>query len=296
MAAPATRWSSFVEEWFGFEDLADRPKDAKLYPEWKDDLKAAMAAEIKAFVAHVVFDSDSKLSTLLGANFSFVNQPLAAVYGMSGVTGATMNKANLNPEQRAGLLTLAPLADPDRRVGWLAPGHARQDGLRAPAVRALPPPPPDVPEPKPPAEGLTTRERFAEHGQQACALGCHAIMDPLGFAFENYDGLGKYRETDAGKPVDASGKVTLDGGEKTFKNARDLTRLLADSAEARRCFATQLSRFAWNRNDVEADRHSIDTAVAAFDGLGHSIKELMVAITRARSFRYRLQAQGEVLP
>jgi hypothetical protein len=159
----------------------------------------------------------------------------------------------------------------------------------------LPPPPPDVPEPKPPADGLTTRERFAEHGQQQCAAACHSIMDPLGFAFENYDGLGKYREMDAGKPVDATGSVPLDGATKSFKNARELTRLLADSAEARRCFATQLSRFAWNRNDDGggADRHSIDTAVAAFDSSGHSIKDLLVAITRARSFRYRQPALGE---
>ena len=81
-------------------------------------------------------------------------------------------------------------------------------------------------------------------------------MDPLGFAFENYDGLGKWRDTDAGKPVDASGTVTLDGSPKSFKNARELTRMLIDSPEARRCFATQLARFAWNRHDTEADRHS----------------------------------------
>jgi hypothetical protein len=286
---------SFVEELFGFDQLADRPKDAKLYPEWKDDLKAAMIAELRAFVGQAVFDGDAKLDTLLGASFSFVNQPLAAIYGKTGVTGPSMARTDLNADQRAGLLTLAP---------WLTLTGA-SDGSH-PVMRGkmiyermlcgeLPPPPPDVPEPKPPADGLTTRERFAEHGQQACAVGCHAIMDPLGFAFENYDGLGKWRDTDAGKPVDASGTVTLDGSPKGFKNARELTRMLIDSPEARRCFATQLARFAWNRHDTEADRHSIDTAVTAFDGAGKSIKDLMVAITRSRSFRYRSAAEGEVL-
>jgi hypothetical protein len=286
---------TFVEELFGFDQLADRPKDATLYPEWKDDLKAAMTAELRAFVGQAVFDGDAKLDTLLAASFSFVNQPLAAIYGKTGVTGAGMARTDLNPEQRAGLLTLAP---------WLTLTGA-SDGSH-PVMRGkmiyerllcgeLPPPPPDVPEPRPPADGLTTRQRFAEHGQQACAVGCHAIMDPLGFAFENYDGLGKWRDTDAGRPVDATGSVDLDGGVKNFKNARELTRMLIDSPEARRCFVTQMSRFAWNRHDTQADRFSIDTALTAFDGAGRSIKDLVVAITRSRSFRYRAAAEGEVL-
>jgi hypothetical protein len=83
---------------------------------------------------------------------------------------------------------------------------------------------------------------------------------------------------------------------KPFNNARELTRMLIESPEARRCFATQLSRFAWNRHETDADEHSIDTAVAAFEGGGRSIKDLLVAITKSRSFRYRAQAQGEVLP
>ena len=288
--------ATFFEEWFGFEELADRPKDAKLYPEWKDDLKKAMADELRAFVNHVVFEGDGKLATLLGASFSFVNQPLAAVYGMTGVTGPELKRADLDAQQRAGLLTLS---------GWLALTGA-SDGSH-PVMRGkmvyerllcgqLPPPPPDVPEPKPPADGLTTRERFAEHGNQECAKGCHAIIDPLGFAFEHYDGIGRFRQTDAGKPVDASGKIPLDGAERSFANARDLTRLLADSPEAQRCFATQMSRFAWNRGDTDLDRGSIDSSINLFQKGGGSIKELLVGIATSRSFRYRLPAADEVLP
>ena len=133
-------------------------------PEGRDDRRAAGLRRASA-----VFDGDAKLDTLLAADFSFVNQPLAALYGKTGVTGAAMARTDLNPDQRAGLLTLAP---------WLTLTGA-SDGSH-PVMRGkmiyerllcgeLPPPPPDVPEPKPPADGLTTRERFAEHGQQACA-------------------------------------------------------------------------------------------------------------------------------
>jgi hypothetical protein len=286
---------AFFDEWFGFEDLAERPKDPKVYPEWKDDLKQAMAAELRAFISHVVFEGDGKLSTIMQAPFSFVNQPLAALYGLSGVSGTALKRTDLDGQQRAGLLTLS---------GWLALTGA-SDGSH-PVMRGkmiyerllcghLPPPPPDVPPPQLPREGLTTRERFAEHGSQACAVGCHAIMDPLGFAFENYDGVGKFRQTEAGKPVDASGSVTLDKQTRSFNNARELTKLLAESPEAQRCFATQMSRFVWNRGDTDQDRASIDSTLATSAKGGHALKEMLVGITTARSFRYRLPAADEVM-
>ncbi len=286
---------AFFEEWFGFDELAERPKDAKLYPEWKDDLKAAMIAELRAFLTHVIFEGDGKLDTLLGAKFSFVNQPLAAVYGMTGVTGPALKRAELDPTQRAGLLTLS---------GWLTltggddGSHPIQRGkmvFERLLCGVLPPPPPDVPPPKAPAPGLTTRERFNEHGQNSCAIGCHQFIDPLGFAFEHYDGLGKFREVDAGKPVDATGSIKLDGSAKSFANARELTKLLADSAEARRCFVTQVSRFALSRHETEADRASLQAAFTAFEADGHSVKSLLGAIAKTRSFRYRTPASDEAL-
>jgi Protein of unknown function (DUF1592)/Protein of unknown function (DUF1588)/Protein of unknown function (DUF1595)/Protein of unknown function (DUF1585)/Protein of unknown function (DUF1587) len=287
---------TFFEEWFGFDELADRPKDPKIYPEWKDDLKAAMAGELRAFIDHVVFDGDGKLETLLGANFSFVNQVLAGVYGKTGVTGTQLARTELDPKQRGGLLTLS---------GWLTltgavdGSHPVQRGkmiYERLLCGVLPPPPPDVPEPKAPAPGLTTRERFAEHGQSACAQGCHQHIDALGFAFEHYDGLGKYREMDAGKPVDASGTVNLDGAPKSFNNARELSQLLAGSSEARRCLVTQMARFALGRHDVEADRASIDASLNGFEESGHSLRGLLTAITKSRTFRYRTPPTDEVLP
>lgn len=288
--------TTFFDELFGFDDLADRPKDAKVYPEWKEELQAAMRAEWKTFVDHVVWQGDGKLDTLLTAGFSFVNQPLAAIYGMpaGAATGPEMKRADLDPRQRAGLLTLS---------GWLTLTGAT-DGSH-PVQRGktvfekllcghLPPPPPDVPPPKTPDSGLTTRERFAEHGQEACAVNCHQHIDPLGFAFEHYDGLGKYRTTDAGKPVDASGKVKLDGADKSFANATELVRHLAGSAEARACFVTQMSRFAWSRTETKDDRASLAATAGAFEQ-GHNLKDLMVAIAKSRSFRNRAPGTDEVL-
>jgi hypothetical protein len=162
--------------------------------------------------------------------------------------------------------------------------------------RHLPPPPPDVPAAKPPSPNLTTRERFAEHNKNECAAGCHGLFDPFGFAFEHYDGIGRYRTTDGGKPVDASGTVSLDGAGKSFTNALELSAHLGASAEARRCFATQWLRFALSRAEVDADRASLELAAGAFAKPEATVRDLLVAVTGTRSFRYRSPGPGEVLP
>jgi len=203
---------------------------------------------------------------------------------------------DLNASQRAGFLTepaflsLTGAADGSHPVRR---GKAIYEKL---LCRTLPPPPANVPPAKPASAGGTTRERFTEHDTNDCAKSCHGVMDPIGFAFENYDGIGKYRTTDNGKPVDASGKVTLDGAEHAFANAVELSGLLAASAEVRRCFATQWVRFALARNESGADQASIDGAAAGFGRPEATMRDLLVAVTTMRSFRYRAPAQGEVLP
>ena len=117
----------------------------------------------------------------------------------------------------------------------------------------LPPPPPNVPPAKPATAGGTTRQRFAEHAENACARGCHTLMDPLGFAFENYDGIGRYRTTDNNQPVDATGMISIDGTAKSFSNAVELTKILSTSATVRDCFAKQWFRFAVGREETEGD-------------------------------------------
>ena len=97
--------AAFFEEWLGLDQVLDRPKNPMLYPQYNDALKAAMLEEAKAFVSNVVFDGDSMLSTVLTSTSSFLNQPLAAVYGVKGVTGAPLKQAQLDANQRSGILT-----------------------------------------------------------------------------------------------------------------------------------------------------------------------------------------------
>jgi hypothetical protein len=295
LASPRARdtIASFFEEWLSLDQVLDRPKNPMIYPQFKDDLKAAMLEEARTFVGNVVADGDSLLSTVLTATFSFVNQPLAGVYGVKGITGAPLAKAELDPTQRAGLLTQAAFLAVTGATDGSHPVKRGKKIYENVLCGELPPPPAEVPPPKEASEGGTTRERFKEHADQACAAGCHSLMDPLGFAFENYDGIGGFRTMDNGGLVDASGAIDLDGQKHTFNNARDLAKILAGSKTAQRCFATQWTRFALKRKTTEADQVSLDGIFSSFGG--GNIRDLLVGVTGSRSFRYRMPAEGEKL-
>jgi hypothetical protein len=153
---------------------------------------------------------------------------------------------------------------------------------------------PPLPEPAP---GLTTRKRFESHGRQPCAAACHSLIDPLGYAFENYDGTGAYRTIDSGEPVDATGSITLDAGVTiTFKNAVDLMGTLAHHDRVRQCLTTQWLRYLLHRREVEGEAPSQQALLEAFRASGDDLRELMVALTRSRAFTHRTLSPGEAAP
>ncbi|HEX9296524.1 MAG TPA: DUF1592 domain-containing protein, partial [Polyangiaceae bacterium] len=227
---------SFFGEWLSLEQVPERPKDTTLYPEFNDALKAAMTAEMQNFVSNVVFEGDGRLSSLLTATYSYVNQPLAKLYGLTSTTTTNLQKTELNPAERLGLLTQPAFLTVTGATDGSNPVKRGRKVYERLLCGTLPPPPPNVPPPKPPSAGGTTRDRFVEHDMQACAAGCHTLMDPIGFGFEHYDGIGKYRTLDNGLPVNSASKIQLDGAAQNFKDAIELSRLLADSAEVRNCF------------------------------------------------------------
>jgi len=286
--------ADFFDDWLDVNVLASRPKDPTLYPMWNQDLAAAMETEFRSFGSAALTGSGSFADLLTGTSTS-VNQALAAVYGVAGVTGTTPKPATLDPGQRSGLLTLAGFLTVTGATDGSSPvrrGHAIYTRL---LCDVLPDPPNNVPPPQPPTPGLTTRQRFEQHDQNACTGACHSAMDPIGFGFEHYDGLGVYRTTDQDLPVDASGQIPLDGKMQTFSDALALTRLLAASPQVQTCFARQWMRYALDRWDGDADLASVQAAAAALQTSG-DLRDLVAAVAASRSFRYRAPAPGEVLP
>jgi hypothetical protein len=284
----------FAEEWLNLDQVSERPKDTMVYPEWNDALKAAMTGELRSFISNVVFDGDGRFTSLLMGTNSYVNQPLAAIYGVKGITGTNMTPTMLDGNQRAGLLTRAGFLAVTGATNGSHPikrGHKIHERL---LCLTLPPPPNNVPPAKPPTASGTTRQHTEEHDKMPCAIACHSIMDPIGFAFEHYDGIGRYRDQDNGQPVDSTGSIDLDGGKKPFTDAKSLSQVLSASTDVAQCFATQWLRYAFKRNDTEADRASLEAVDAAFAD-ANSVKDLLVGLVGTRSFRYRTPGTGEKL-
>jgi hypothetical protein len=288
--------SDFHLNWLNMTGLSDMPKDPSL-TDYSPELAQAMVKETQEFVTSVFQGpkADGKLETLLTSTTGFVNGPLAKIYGVKDVTAPDFKEVSFDAGQRAGLFTQAtfltvkadaldshPIKRGDTVLGRLLCQH-----LEVPASIMIPP----LPEPKP---GQTTRERVSIHSDAACAT-CHKLIDPLGFAFENYDAIGRYRATEEGKQVDASGMFPLGSGPVVFKNAVELMPQLARSQEARDCMVTQWWRYALRRQELETEEPSLKLVKEAFKLSGFDMRELLVAFTRSRTFSHRLPSPDEVL-
>jgi hypothetical protein len=284
---------AFFSDWMSLDGLAARTKDTTVYKNYTDATEAAMLAETNAFVENVVFGGDGRLATLLGAPYSYINSTLAPLYGAQA-SGTAMTMTPLNPMQRAGLLTQGSFLALTGNADGSNPVRRGKFVYTQLLCQQMPPPPANVPPPAPASAGGTTRQRFTTHDQNACAKGCHTIMDPIGFGFENYDGIGQYRTTDNGSPVDATGSITLDGKPQPFNDAIGLVTLLAKSPEVRACFAGQWSRFALSRTDTTDDAASLQATANAFATDTASVQDLIAAVATMRSFRYRSLSPGEM--
>jgi hypothetical protein len=284
--------AEFFVQWLDATGLPDAKKSPELYKDYTPQLAQAMLKETREFAADLLMKGDGRLENLLTSSKGFVDAGLGAVYKTATVTGP----ASLNEAQRSGILTQAAFLAAHAKADETYPigrGKTVADRL---LCRDLPLPPDDIPDPKPPAEGLTTRERFAEHGVNPCAFACHNVIDPLGFAFENYDAIGGWRTVDQGKPVDATGTINIDGADKSFNNAVELSKHLATSKEVQDCMARQWFRYALRKKEKSGDEPSMKWVQDVFRKSNGDLRELIVALTKTRSFTHRAASMGEILP
>lgn len=280
--------TQFFSEWLGVDEIDNAPKDPTTYADYTPQVRDAMQAETAAFADWVMWQSDAKLGTLLTAPVSFVNQSLATIYGLTGVTGTALQQVQLDPTQRAGVLTQAAvmtvLGKADRSSPVLRGKFVREKLL---CQQVAPPPQNIVITPPPIMPGVSTREMFTMHSQVQPCKGCHTLMDPIGFGFENYDGIGQWRSVDQGQPVDASGTLSGSDVDGTFGGAVDLAHKLAQSSEVRDCVATEWFRYAMGRGESTDDACSLQTLKQSFTASQSDMRQLLVAVTQTAAFRYR---------
>jgi hypothetical protein len=279
---------SFHRQWLDLRVLDTESKDPVLYPAFTPELKAAMVEETLRFAAHAVLAGGDTVATLFTSPKSYVNPPLARLYGVPAPAGDGFALVDLPPQQRAGLLTQASV------MTVLAGAEEASPILRGKFVRekilceTIRPPPPDVDLRTPPFDPRQTKkERFARHRSDPSCAFCHDKMDPTGFGFEHYDAVGAWRAVDGAFPVDAGGRLSgTDDADGPFDGAVALAARLAKSPQVRRCVATQWFRAALGRGERPEDSASREAAYQAFARAGFDVRELIVAIARSDAFRH----------
>jgi len=283
----------FHFQWLEIAGLVETPK-AAAFTDYSPAVAQAMVNETNMFVDNVFFGQNPTLETLFTSSTSFVDAGLAKIYGAKA-TGSGMQQVTLDPTQRAGLLTqgsfLAVKSDPDVTV---PPRRGETVLHRALCIDLEIPPNIVVPAVKDPNPMQTTRQRFEEHSKDPCATACHSIIDPIGFAFEKYDAVGAYRTMENGQMVDSSSSVELPkSGKVTFKDAIELSQILAKAPETRDCAVRQWLRYSLGRREVATEDPTLAVLADSFKTSNYNLRELLVSITKTRAFTHRALSAGE---
>ena len=275
--------NNFIRVWLNFDNIGEMPpsKDFKVY--YRDNLEVAMRNETQTFFRHVL---DHNLSTreFLNADYSFLNRELALHYGIEGIEGNHLRRVSLKGTPRGGLL-----------------GHgsfltASANGVdTSPVVRGIymlekllgytpPPPPDDVPDIEPDIRGAKTiREQLAKHREIATCAECHRKIDPFGFALENFDAIGRWRnEYGKNMPIDASGE--LPSGD-AFSTVPEFGKhIIKREGQFTRSLTEKLLSYATGRELVPSDRPAIDAILREMRQDNKGLRDLIEAVVLSEVF------------
>jgi hypothetical protein len=277
------RIAQFFTEWLHLVNVASMQKDKTAFPSFTPTLGAAMLLETQSFVIRTIFAGPGDLGTLLTAPYTYVPAEVAPLYGAA--TPAADGKLMLDPKQRAGLLTQPALLATFAKADSTDPVHRGKFVFEDILCGSVPPPPPNV-NITPPVitPNTTARQRFSEHDASATCAACHTFMDPIGLAFENYDGLGRWRDSEGGQPIDASGVLKGTDVDGPFVGAVALAQKLATSPQVQACAVRQAFRFGFGRFETAEDRPTLDALGQAFGASRQKIVDLLVAMTQVPAF------------
>lgn len=285
----------FFALWLEFGGIQNTEKDVNTYPQYSRPLAVAWRTSLELFVRDVL-QHEGTLPSLLSSPVLYTNDQMG-MYGPAAPSSAFVRN-EMPGSQRAGLLVqpafLAFKALPDgsspiRRGKFVLDQLICEPPPPPPAGAAITPPPPDP--------NATTRERFAGHSTDPQCHACHQFIDPPGFTFEHYDGMGLWRDTEAGKPIDASGGIVASREGSLVGPVADVNELAAKLSQSPRvhaCVSKEVYRFALGRQLTEADSCTADQIADRFFKSGGSFKELFLAIVESDAFR--TNANPEMTP
>jgi len=280
---------AFYRWWLELPSVATLTKDPALYPTFTPALQADMANETETFGVKVTLDLTGTYGMLMTAPMSFINARLAVVYGVPGVQGDALAQVNLDPKERAGLLTQPALLALWSETARTDPSRRGTRVLDKIFCRPLPAPPANQPAAATLAPGMTQRQATeAISTTQAVCTACHVIMDPPGLVYENFDAIGRWRTIDNGGPVDVSGLrlVNVVDPPVTVNGPIELAAVAAQAPEPQKCMVRQWEAFVLGKASADALDSNIDLneAYLVFKGTGFNLKELIVSVLTTDAF------------
>lgn len=279
----------FFTEWLYLRNVDRMQKDPAYFPDYDLSLGPLLREQVELFAQSVILDEGGTAVDLLTAPHTFVTPELAPLYGVPTPSVPGFTRVDLDPAQRAGLLTHAGLLASLAKADQTDPVHRGKFVRERLLCETVPPPPADA-NITPPVitPGSTTRQRFAEHESVAVCAQCHRLMDPIGLGFEHFDALGQWRDLDAGLPVDATGEILGSDVEGPFDGAIELANKLSQSHQVMNCLAQTWFRFALGRSVSDGDAAGIQALGERFASSGFNMEELLVEVTQSRAFRFQL--------
>jgi hypothetical protein len=278
--------NNFAAQWLNLRRVGEVVVDPERYPNYDLSLLEAFKKETELFVGSTLRE-DRSVNDLLDANYTFVNERLARHYGIPGIYGSRFRRINLpNHDQRGGLLAegalLATTSYPDRTSPVLRGKWLLNNILDLP----IPPPPPGVDtnlDNKPGAKNMSIRERLARHRENATCNSCHSVIDPLGFALENFDVIGGWRTVDeTGKPVDANGSTV--SGTKVEGLAGLRALLLARPGQFPRTVTEKLLSYALGRKLEYYDQPAVREIVRQAAAHNYRWSSIILGIVESPTF------------
>ena len=286
--------TNFAAQWLYLRDIEAKRPDEVLFPDFDETLRSALHRETELFVGSVFHENRSVLE-LLTANYTFLNERLARHYGIPNVKGSYFRRVTLPADSvRGGLLGQGSVLTITSYANRTSPVLRGKWVLENLLSAAPPPPPPNVPalktEGSEPGKTLTMREAMTQHRAAPACAGCHARMDPIGFAMENFDAVGRWRDTDAGSQIDTTG-VFPDGSR--FQGMAGLKQaLVRHPEEFVDTIAERLLMYALGRNLQYYDAPAVRAIVRGAAPSHYTFAALVSGVVRSRPF-FERQRQAE---
>lgn len=282
----------FHDRWFQSDGIFAAEKDPTVFPTFGPELAASMQAEMHAFVSDTVIANNGAIIELLTSPKGAVDASLASLYGLTGTFGDTPTLVDFPPELgRKGLLTQAAFLT----------GHSSARARTSPILRGvfildrllcqhIPPPPPgaEMKEPDTPPENelVTTRQYFEWKTSMTSCSTCHNQINPAGFAFEGFDGIGAFRGTENGVPIETDGSIVVGDSTVGFAGAADFVDELAALPRTRSCYAINWLNYAFGRPETASDSRTLAQVTQALADAPYGVKDLLVTIASSTAFSH----------